>query len=178
MFALWEPVWVRSRTAQDCIQRIEEGEHAPPHLPIVVGALSAFDGLRKTHLAADAADAYYSLVIRASECCSASMAVDALRTKYFTLLQPYISADFNHDSQSSSGKSNGSCTKCKQYYAVLRIPGDASEEAINNAHRNFAKIYHPDRFEGKREQQTAEEELKQVNEAYSHIMEHFKPEHS
>jgi hypothetical protein len=169
------PPWTIAKCVEESIRWIEEMDHTPPDVPNVVMALSAFDKLRKTHLAADAADAYYSLVIRASECCSASMAVDALKTKYFTLLQPYISADFNHDRHSSSGKFDGNCTKCKQYYAVLRIPGDASAEAIKSAHRNFAKIFHPDRFEGKSERQTAEEELKQINEAYSHIMEHFEP---
>lgn len=165
--------WTMAKCVEESIRWIENVDHIPPDVPNVVMALSAFDNIRKTHLAADAADAYYSLVIRASECCAPSMAVDALRTKYFTLLQPYISADFNHDPQSSPGKFNGNCTQCKQYYAVLRIPGDASEEAIKNAYRNFVKIYHPDRFEGKSERKTAEDELKQINEAYSHILQHF-----
>jgi DnaJ-class molecular chaperone len=90
-------------------------------------------------------------------------------------LEPYVSADFNHGRQSSSGKFNGNCTECKQYDAVLKIPGDASEEAIKSAYRNFVKIYHPDRFEGKNERQTAEEGLKEINEAYGHIVGHFEP---
>jgi hypothetical protein len=168
------PPWTIAKCVEESIRWIEEIDHTPPDVPSVVKALREFDNIRKTHLAADAADAYYSLVIRASECCSASMAVDALRTKYFTLLQPYISAGFNHDRESSSGKFNGNCTECRQYYAVLRIPVDASEEAVKNAYRNFAKIYHPDRFEGKSERQTAEGEMKQLNVAYKHIMEHFE----
>jgi hypothetical protein len=73
---------------------VEDGQHKPAGLPRAVELLSGLDKVRKTHLAAEAADAYHSLVIRASECCSASMAVDALRIKYFTSLQPYVSAEF------------------------------------------------------------------------------------
>ena len=153
---------------------LENRQCKPAELPSAVKSLSAFDELRKTHLAADAAAAYASLIIRASECCSPSMAVDALRTRYLALLQPYLSADFNHHRGSSSEKFNGNCPECKQYYAVLRIPEDADEETIRNAYRNFAKIYHPDRLQGKSERQTAEDEMKQLNVAYKHIMKHFE----
>jgi len=176
--------WTMAKCVEESIRWIEEVDHTPPDVPRVVMALSEFDKLRKTHLAADTADAYYALVIRASECCSASMAVDALRAKYLTLLQPYISADsFKNGSQSSSGNRNdnesciqfnGNCPKCVKYFPVLRLKPDAGEKETKEAYRNFVKIYHPDRFEGKSERQTAEEELKQVNEAYRHILEHFE----
>jgi hypothetical protein len=166
--------WTMAKCVEESIRWIEEVDHTPPDVPNVVMALRAFDELRKTHLAADAADAYYSLVIRVSARCSASMAVDALRSKYLALLRPYISGDFNHDRESSYRKFNGNCAECKQYYPVLRIPEDANEEAIKNAYRNFVKIYHPDRFEGKSERQAAEGEMKQLNVAYKHIMTHFE----
>lgn len=176
--------WTIAKCVDESIRWIEEVDHTPPDVPNVVKALSAFDELRKTHLSADTADAYYALVIRASECCSASMAVDALRTRYLTLLQPYISADsFKNGSQSSSGNRNdnesciqfnGNCPKCVKYFPVLRLKPDAGEKETKEAYRNFVKIYHPDRFEGKSERQTAEEELKQINEAYRHIIEHFE----
>jgi hypothetical protein len=177
--------WTIAKCVEESIRWIDDFvDHTPPDVPNVVMALSAFDGLRKTHLAADTADAYYALVIRASECCSASMAVDALRAKYLTLLQPYISADsFKNGSQSSSGdrndnesciQFNGNCPKCVKYFPVLRLKPDAGEKETKEAYRNFVKIYHPDRFEGKSERQTAEEELKQINEAYRHIIEHFE----
>lgn len=176
--------WTIAKCVDESIRWIEEVDHTPPDVPSVVKALRAFDELRTTHLAADAADAYYALVIRASECCSASMAVNALRTRYLTLLQPYVSADsFKNGSQSSAGSRNyneprtqfnGNCPKCAKYFPVLRLKPDAGEKETKDAYRNFVKIYHPDRFEGKSERQTAEEELKQVNEAYSHIIGHFE----
>jgi len=98
--------------------------------------------------------------------------------------EPYISADsVKNGSQSSSGNRNdnesciqfnGNCPKCVKYFPVLRLKPDAGEKETKEAYRNFVKIYHPDRFEGKSERQTAEEELKQINEAYRHIIEHFE----
>lgn len=176
--------WTIAKCVDESVRWIEEVDHTPPDVPSVVKALKAFDELRKSHLAADAADAYYSLVIRASECCSASMAVNALRTRFLTLLQPYVSADsFKNGSQSSAGslnyneprtQFNGNCPKCAKYFPVLRLKPDAGEKETKDAYRNFVKIYHPDRFEGKSERQTAEEELKEVNEAYGHIIGHFE----
>jgi hypothetical protein len=167
-------------TVQDCIKKIEDRKHTPPELPGVVKPLSGFDDFRKTHLAATAAAAYASLVIRGSECCSASLAVEVLRIKYLELLGPYMTADFK-DCTSSSGRQhskgtqfNGNCPKCVKYYSVLRLEPDAGEDKAKIGYRNFAKIYHPDRYEGKSERQTAEEELKRVNEAYSHIQTHFE----
>lgn len=172
-------------TVKNCIKKIGNRDHEAVELPGVIEPLSVFDSARDTHWATAAANAYESLVIRASESCAASVAVDTLRTKYFTLLQPYISADqFKNGTRSSSGSQNenqsgsqfnGNCPKCAKYFPVLRLKPDAGAREAKAAYRNFVKIYHPDRLEGTREQQTAQEELKQVNEAYRHIVGHFEP---
>jgi DnaJ domain len=99
-------------------------------------------------------------------------------------LRAEVAERFNQSSseqQNGNGSGtwfNGNCPKCAKYFTVLRLKPDAGETETKNAHRNFAKICHPDRFEGKSEKQTAEEELKQINEAYSHIIDHFKPKRS
>lgn len=51
----------------------------------------------------------------------------------------------------------------KDYYQILGISKDASEEEIKKAYRNLAFKYHPDRNQGNTE---AEERFKEVSEAY------------
>ena len=49
------------------------------------------------------------------------------------------------------------------FYAVLGVPRDASDEDIKKAYRKLAMTYHPDRNGGARE---AEEKFKEITEAY------------
>lgn len=51
----------------------------------------------------------------------------------------------------------------KDYYAILGVPKDASEEDIKKAFRKLARKYHPDVAGNKAE---AEEKFKEINEAY------------
>lgn len=51
----------------------------------------------------------------------------------------------------------------KDYYAILGVPRDASEEDIKKAFRRLARQYHPDVA---RDQKAAEEKFKEINEAY------------
>ena len=50
----------------------------------------------------------------------------------------------------------------KDYYEILGIPRDASDEDIKKAFRKLAFQYHPDH----NKEPAAEEQFKQVNEAY------------
>ena len=49
------------------------------------------------------------------------------------------------------------------YYAVLGVPRDASDDDIKKAYRKLATQWHPDRNGGSRE---AEEKFKEIIEAY------------
>ena len=51
----------------------------------------------------------------------------------------------------------------KDYYRILGVSPDASEEEIKKAYRSLAKQYHPDTNHGK---PASEERLKEINEAY------------
>ena len=57
----------------------------------------------------------------------------------------------------------------KDYYAILGVARDASEKEIKDAYRKLAIKYHPDKQEGKTEQEKkeAEEKFKEITEAYS-----------
>ena len=54
--------------------------------------------------------------------------------------------------------------QAKDYYKILGVSRDASQEEIKKAYRRLALKYHPDRHKGDKE---AEERFKEINEAYA-----------
>jgi curved DNA-binding protein len=52
----------------------------------------------------------------------------------------------------------------KDYYQILGVPRNATEEQIKKAYRSLAMQYHPDRNPGK--EQWANEKFKEINEAF------------
>ena len=52
----------------------------------------------------------------------------------------------------------------KDYYKILGVPRNASDDDIKKAYRKLAMQYHPDRNHGK--EQWANEKFKEINEAY------------
>lgn len=56
----------------------------------------------------------------------------------------------------------------KDYYSILGINKDATEDELKKAYRNKAKQYHPDRHSGKSdaEKKANEEKFKEINHAY------------
>ena len=51
----------------------------------------------------------------------------------------------------------------KDYYKILGVSKDASQDDIKRAYRRYAKKYHPDLNPGDKE---AERRFKEINEAY------------
>ena len=54
----------------------------------------------------------------------------------------------------------------KDYYHIMGLPGDASEEEIKHTYRKLAMQYHPDR---NRDDPHSAEKLKEINDAY-HVL--------
>src|SRR4029077_11357975 len=54
-------------------------------------------------------------------------------------------------------------TQFRDYYAILGVPRNASEEEIKKAFRKLARQFHPDVAKDKK---AAEEKFKEINEAY------------
>ena len=50
------------------------------------------------------------------------------------------------------------------YYEILQVSENASEEVIRMAYKALAKKYHPDVFDG--DSKIAEQKMKEINEAY------------
>lgn len=56
-------------------------------------------------------------------------------------------------------------TMAKDYYEILGVPRNASDEEIKKAYRRLAMQYHPDRNPGR--EKWANEKFKEINEAYA-----------
>src|ERR1700741_1435438 len=54
-------------------------------------------------------------------------------------------------------------TQFRDYYAILGVPRNASEEDVKKAFRKLARQYHPDVAKDKK---AAEQKFKEINEAY------------
>jgi hypothetical protein len=57
-----------------------------------------------------------------------------------------------------------------KYYELLGVAPGVSAQELKTAHRDLAKVWHPDRFaHDPRLQQKAQEKLKEINEAYDQL---------
>ncbi len=66
------------------------------------------------------------------------------------------------------------CDECVRSFGVLGLEVDASPDDVRAAFRDFAKMFHPDKFpnEDPRLRLRAEQEFKKVRRAYDHISGH------
>jgi hypothetical protein len=62
----------------------------------------------------------------------------------------------------------------KRYYKILGLKPGASEEDAKNAYRDLVQVWHPDRFTHNPSlQKKAEEQLKEINNAYEAVTTHM-----
>ena len=61
----------------------------------------------------------------------------------------------------------------KNYYQILEVDKNASDEIIDKAYKTLAKKYHPD-LQNPETQKEYEEKMKLINEAYSILSDDFK----
>jgi molecular chaperone DnaJ len=54
----------------------------------------------------------------------------------------------------------------RDYYEILGVDRNATEEEIKKAYRKLARQYHPDMQVGEQQRKAAEEKFKEINEAY------------
>jgi len=60
--------------------------------------------------------------------------------------------------------------KINRCIEILGLKPGASQEEVNQAYRDLANVWHPDRFVGNpRLQKKAEENIKEINAAYEYI---------
>ena len=60
--------------------------------------------------------------------------------------------------------------KISRCIEILGLKPGASQEEVNQAYRDLANVWHPDRFVGNpRLQKKAEEKIKEINAAYEYI---------
>src|SRR5256886_903378 len=55
----------------------------------------------------------------------------------------------------------------RDYYEILGVDRNASEEEIKKAYRRLARQHHPDTQTSEQDKKTAEERFKEINEAYA-----------
>ena len=63
----------------------------------------------------------------------------------------------------------------KNYYEILEVEKNASQEVIEKAYKTLAKKYHPDLQQGDKKYEYAEK-LKMINQAYDVLSDSFKRE--
>ncbi|KAK3039469.1 hypothetical protein RJ639_028051 [Escallonia herrerae] len=62
----------------------------------------------------------------------------------------------------------------RELYAMLHISPDASDEEIRKAYRQWAQVYHPDKFQSPLMKETATENFQRICEAYEILSDEYK----
>ncbi|MGO9323520.1 MAG: J domain-containing protein [Terracidiphilus sp.] len=150
-------------------------------VPVSVKNLAKFDQQNSATYGKDAASAFLNLATlvysyRDSQFVEANTYV---MNAYAQLLSPFLSSSSANDPivgevGTESAEGANACAECAAAYQALGLERGASREDIQAAYRDFAKMYHPDRFpeSDQRLRVRAEAEFNKLQQAHNHIIEH------
>lgn len=163
-------------------------EQAPEVIvPRSVEVLSVFDQRNGTDHAGEGARVFldFASVVRAEGDRQNQESLDFVLSEYARLLTPYFATvrdipgledDLKRslDEMRSIVDDASQCADCLAAYQVLGLKNGATRDDIQAAYRDYAKMYHPDRFpeSDQRLRERAEAEFKKVQQAHTHIVEH------
>lgn len=155
----------------ECFIRIKGHDRKPIELPRTLDVFRTFEQASGQHLAPKIAGTYWLLVTAACYLVADSVAVAGIKTMYFNLLNPFL---FPTEGNGNDALNLMNCEECKTSRDVLGVPVGASQEVIKEAHRDLAKVWHPDRFreDDQRVRRRSEIMMQEVNDAYMHLQSH------
>ncbi len=142
-------------------------------VPLSVQSLAIFDSQNGTDYAREAAQVFLdfaSLVCNQADR-SHKESLIYVMNEYTRLLTPFIE---KVKPPVTENNESAECAECVAAYLVLGLERGASRDDIQAAYRDFAKMYHPDRFpeSDQRLRVRAEAEFKKLQQAHNHIIEH------
>lgn len=142
-------------------------------VPLTVEALDTLDGQSGTDYAMEAARVlldFASIICNHADRTHRESLVYVM-DEYTRILTPFI-----QKKNSPANEDNGvtECVECLAAYRELGLERGASRNDIQAAYRDFAKMYHPDRFpeSDQRLRERAEAEFKKLQQAHNHIIGH------
>ena len=62
----------------------------------------------------------------------------------------------------------------RDYYETLGVDRNVSDDELKKAYRKLARQHHPDLHTGEQQKKTAEEKVKEINEAYETLRDQEK----
>lgn len=161
-------------TLSDSRQALRDGHDTSGLTPGMITVLSVYDQQAGTQFASKAAAIYRSIALVASDLCNDRMAVKMVVGEYLRVLNPYIKDGDAGNTGTSSSRSNGKlgCERCANGYRLLDLPYGASHGEVNSKRLALSEVLHPDKLGDKSERArlAAEQQLKSINEACSHIL--------
>lgn len=114
-------------------------------------------------------------MLQGSENSSPSQIISRLKVimndaKEIAEAETFINAKDGSEEGNDAGSHGGTGNHpgMKNFYDILEIPRNASDDEIKKAYRYMVHAHHPDKFpEGSDSKKKAEEKIKEINEAYS-----------
>lgn len=174
-----EPKLIRARDWDDMMCDLyptfaQQNVASPVALPHAVSMLALYDLHAGTRLASKAALTYRTVLLSMAALRKESIAVKMLVDEYLKVLRPHIP---NGNAREAGSRISGNaeiarCEQCANGYRLLDLPYGAPHGEVNSKRLALSEVLHPDKLGDKSERArlAAEQQLKSINEACSHIL--------